>query len=158
MQIVKSDYKTELEKNGVIAFVPAGNSMWPIIKNKKQSVIVKSKTERLTPNAVAFYLRPTGVFVLHRVIEVLDNGYLCCGDSQLDTEVVLEDWVFGVMDGFYQGKKYISVNDNSYIKMVEKWYKNPVRRERKIKSFYFWKRVKNKLKRIFNSNKEDENV
>ena len=158
MQVVKSDYKTELEKNGAIAFVPAGNSMWPIIKNKKQSVIVKRKTERLAPYSVAFYLRPTGVFVLHRVIEVLDNGYLCSGDSQLETEVVLEDWVFGVLDGFYQGKNYISVSDDSYKKTVEKWYKNPVLRERKIKSFYFWQRVKNKLKKIFRSKKDDNNV
>ena len=30
-----SDYKTELEKNGAIAFVPGGNSMWPTLKKSR---------------------------------------------------------------------------------------------------------------------------
>ena len=156
MQTGKSDYKTELDKNGAIAFVPGGNSMWPIIKNKKQSVIVKSKSDRLNVYDVAFYQRPTGAFVLHRIIEVLEDGYLCSGDSQLETEIVKEDWVFGVMDGFYEGKKYISVQDKRYINKVEKWYKNAKKRERQIKSFYFFEKVKNKIKRIFNNQKKEE--
>ena len=41
------DYEKELVKNGVIAFVPSGNSMWPTLKHRKQSVIVKLKTEKL---------------------------------------------------------------------------------------------------------------
>ena len=54
-----ANYKTEIEKNGVIAFVPRGNSMWPILKNRGQSVIIRKKTaeEKLAPFAVAFYER-----------------------------------------------------------------------------------------------------
>ncbi len=48
---IKSEacYKTELDKNGAIAFVPSGNSMWPILKNKGQSVIVVKKDGSARP-------------------------------------------------------------------------------------------------------------
>ena len=45
--IIKANYRTELEKNNVIAFVPGGNSMWPMLKNRGQSVIVQPKTQKL---------------------------------------------------------------------------------------------------------------
>ena len=148
MQTNYSDYKTELEKNGVIAFVPGGNSMWPTLKNRKQSVVVKTKTERLKRFDVALYLRPEGTFVLHRVMDKTDSGYIMCGDSQLTKESVKEENVFGVMIGFYRGEKYIEVTEPDYIKEVETWYGNEKRRKRVLKNFHFRQRVKNKLKRI----------
>ena len=38
------DFKELLLKNGSCAFVPSGDSMWPIIKNRGQSVIITKKT------------------------------------------------------------------------------------------------------------------
>lgn len=145
----KSDYKTEIEKNGVIAFVPGGNSMWPMLKNRAQSVVVKRKVEPLKPLDVAFYQRDNGAFVLHRVMQVIDGGYVMCGDSQFNTEKVREENVFGVMEGFYQGKKYIEVTNPKYIKRVKRWYGQKFRRKVRLKIFYFSNRVKNKLSRIF---------
>ena len=78
----KTDYKTELEKNGILAFVPGGNSMWPTLKNRGQSVVVLVKKEKLKRYDVALYLRDNGTFVLHRVIEPTEWGYIICGDSQ----------------------------------------------------------------------------
>ena len=156
------NYKTELEKNGAIAFVPRGNSMWPIIKNHKQSVIVRKKDpdERLKPLDVAFYLRKNGAFVLHRVMSVTDNGYVMCGDSQYILEVVEEEQVFGVLEGFYKGKKYVKATDEKYLKRVRKWYSRKLCRKIRLKLFYFRNRVVGKLIRIFgrkNKNGE-ENV
>ena len=143
------DYKTELLKSGVISFVPKGNSMWPIIKNRGQSVVIKLKEGRLKKYDVAFYLRKDGAFVLHRVVELKDNGYIMCGDSQFALEPVLEDQVFGVMMGFYHGKKYIESTDVKYIKKVKSWYKHKFVRKIRLKLFFFTIRVKNKLKSIF---------
>lgn len=144
-----SDYKKELEKNNIIAFVPKGNSMWPTLKNKKQSVVVKAKTERLKKFDVALYVRGQNMFVLHRVMEVLPDGYIICGDSQFDLEKVLEDQIFGVMIGFYRGKKYIDCQDKKYVKKIEKWYKRKLYRKIRIKLFYFVIIIKSKIKRIF---------
>ncbi|MBO7344827.1 MAG: hypothetical protein J6U92_02680 [Clostridia bacterium] len=149
-----ANYKTELEKNGVIAFVPKGDSMWPIIKNHKQSVVIRKKepNEQLKPFDVPFYLRANGAFVLHRIISVTKNGYLVCGDSQFDLELVKDEQIFGVLMGFYKGKKYVKADNHKYIRHVEKWYRRKTRRKIILKIFYFRNRVVNKLKRIFKKN------
>lgn len=135
----------QIEKTGVISFVPKGNSMWPIIKGAKQSVIIEKKQDRLSPLDVALYSRQDGTAVLHRVIEVKEDGYVTCGDGQVNQEFVLEENVFGVMQSLVSKKKIVAVTDEEYIKKVEKWYSNPKRRIRKIKTF---QRLQ-KIKRIF---------
>ena len=145
----KPNYKTELEKNSILAFVPGGNSMWPTLKNRGQSVIVQKKTDRLKPLDVALYTRGE-IFVLHRVLEVIDGGYIICGDSQFSLERVKEEQVFGVMTGFYRGKKYIDCTDEKYIREVKRWYTRKTWRKIRLKCFFFMQRVKDKLSRIFN--------
>ena len=148
-EIIKSDYKTELLKNGILAFVPGGNSMWPTLKNRGQSVVVLKKTDKLKRFDIALYQRKDGAFVLHRVMEPTEWGYIICGDSQFVLEKVLEDQVFGVMTGFYRGKKYIDCKDPKYIKEVERWYGRKRWRKLRLKWFFFRLRVRNKLARIY---------
>ncbi len=145
-----TNYKIEIEKNGVIAFVPKGNSMWPILKNKGQSVIIRKKTaeEIIEPFAVIFYERENGSLVLHRVLELRNNSYIVCGDSQFELEKVYERQVFGVMEGFYNRKKYIKATDPTYLKKVRNWYKRKTLRKIRINCFNFKNRVISKLKRI----------
>ena len=139
-----ADYKEELEKKDTIAFVPGGNSMWPTLKDKGQPVIIIKKQNRLKKYDVGFYTRPNGAYVLHRVMEVLEDGYLMIGDSQFNTEKVLEDQVFGIMQGFYQGKKYISCDDKKYLKKVDKWFTRKTIRKWRLKFFYHFKVNKGK--------------
>lgn len=133
----KVDYVSELVKNGVIAFVPKGNSMWPTLKSRKQSVIVKTKTERLSPMDVALYKRDCGTNVLHRVIKTVEGGYIMCGDSQFVLEKVAEENVFGVMTAFYRGKRCIEVTDQDYVESVKRLYANEKRRKLRVKMFFF---------------------
>lgn len=149
MAVVENNYKTEIEKNGVIAFVPGGNSMWPTLKNRGQSVIVGKKKGRLKVYDVAFYVRSNGAFVLHRVMEVKENGYVMLGDSQYNLEDVLEEQVFGVLEGFYRGKKYVTVDDKRYQRQVKRWFKHKFIRKVRLKLFYKGNSVKARLKRLF---------
>ena len=155
MEIKINDYIEKLNKNQVISFVPRGDSMWPTLKNKGQSVIVSAKKERLKEFDVALYVRGQNTFVLHRVLKVLEDGYAICGDSQFDLEKVAEDQIFGVMIGFYRGKKYIDCNDEKYLKKVKNLYKHKKLRKIRVKFYFFRKRVVNKLKIIFRSKKKD---
>ncbi len=154
-----ADYKSQIEKNNVIAFVPGGNSMWPILKNRKQSVIVQKKQEKLKKFDVGFYQRDNGAFVLHRVMQVTDDGYIMCGDSQLVFEKVKEENVFGVLTGFYDGDDYVEVTDEKYIEKVNAFYKHKTLRRIRLKVFHFRQRVKNRLKKIFlkDGKKADKN-
>ena len=145
----KCSYKEQLENNNQISIVPKGNSMWPTLKNQKQSVIVGAKQERLKEFDVALYVRGQNNFVLHRVIKVLPDGYLMCGDRQFVLEKVDEDQIFGIMLGFYRGKKFVDCNNQKYIKKVKKWYKRTRYRKFRVKLFFLKEGVKNKLKRVF---------
>ncbi len=142
------DYKTELNKNGVIAFVPGGTSMWPTLKHAKQSVVVLPKTERLKEMDVALYLRKDGTYVLHRVVGILQDGYVFMGDGLDSKEKVLEEQIVGVMAGFYRGKRYIDVLDENYIKEVKKLYSNDKKRIKRVKAFRARKAFFYKIKRI----------
>lgn len=141
MAEILSDCIAELVKNGVIAFVPSGNSMWPTLKNKKQSVIVKKKTERLKPFDVALYRRENGTNVLHRVMKVVNDGYIMCGDSQFTLEKVMEDNVFGVMTEFYRGKRCVQVTDADYIAQVKRLFRHNGLRRFRVKAFYLRQRL-----------------
>lgn len=144
-----NDYAAELNRNGVLGFVPGGNSMWPTLKNRKQSVVVLAKTQKLKRFDVALYFRGDGSYVLHRVMETTENGYIMCGDSQYTLESVPENRVIGYMSGFYRGKKYIDCSDPEYIREVENWYGRKMLRKIRLKFFYMRVRLKNGLKKIF---------
>ena len=150
----KCSYQEQLQKNSQIAIVPKGNSMWPTLKNQGQSVIIGAKTQRLNEFDVALYVRGQNDFVLHRVLTVLPDGYLMCGDSQFYTEKVGEDQIFGVMLGFYRGKKFIDCQDVKQINKAKKWYKRKAYRKFRIKLFFLTLGIKNKLKRIFRRKKD----
>jgi hypothetical protein len=100
-----------------------GAMAWLIIKNRGQSVIITKKKERLKKYDVAFYIRDNGAYVLHRVIEVTDSGYVTCGDAQFMREQVGEEQVFGVLAGFYVGKEYIEATNQKYLRKVKRWYR-----------------------------------
>ncbi len=119
--------------------------MWPTLKNRGQTVIVTAKKERLKRYDVALFIRRDGKYVLHRVMEQKEGGYIICGDSQFVTENVKEEQVIGVMEGFYRGKKYISCEDEAYKKEVEEWFAKKTRRKIKLKVFYFFRGVRGKL-------------
>ena len=78
--------------------------------------------------------------MLHRVVEVLDGGYVFCGDSQFVFQTVKEEDVFGKMTYFYQGDKCINADDKKVLKKVARWYKRPLWRKIRIKLFYLFKR------------------
>jgi hypothetical protein len=138
----------QLDKNGAISFVPTGNSMWPTLKSKGQSVVVQKHKARLNVLDVALFVYHEKL-VLHRVIKVTEDGYLTCGDGMLAGESIKESDVLGVMQAFYYKNKQIKATDEKYIRAIKSWYSNPKKRIRKIKGFQFRLRVKSKLIRLF---------
>jgi len=154
---LKSDYISELERNGMLVFVPGGNSMWPTIKNRRQTVIVikKQAGERLKEYDMGLFVRKDNKCVLHRVMELKDDGYIFLGDSCMDTEFVVEDAVLGVVTGFYKGKKLIEVTNPRYIKKVKRWFKRKRLRKVILKLFFITVRIKRRLKRLFRKGEED---
>lgn len=107
----------ELAAHGHSFFQTVGDSMEPLLHNRKSTVVIKAKKGPLKCYDVALYRRPsTGAYVLHRVVRVLDGAYLIRGDNRLRQEKVPDEWIIGVMTGYYQDEQnvYVSCTSEGY--------------------------------------------
>ena len=117
-----------------------GVSMLPLLKNRRDTVVIEAKTERLKPLDVALYKRGDA-YVLHRVIAVKEDGYIIRGDNCYADENIPEDWVIGVLTEFFRKGKHVFCTDKKYIRYAKNRVKNY-----KIRRFYM--RVKAKAKAV----------
>ena len=107
-----------LRLNGKYLGPTVGVSMLPLLKNRRDTVVVQAKTERLKPLDVALYKRGDA-YVLHRVIAVKEGGYIIRGDNCYSDENIPEDWVIGVLTEFFRKGKHVLCTDEKYIKYAQ---------------------------------------
>lgn len=100
----------ELEKSGWIIYPNVGNSMWPLIRQGQDLMMIKKRPCRedgsplpLKKWDVVLFKRPTGPLVLHRILNVRNNNgvttYDICGDNQKWIERgVSDDQIIGVLN------------------------------------------------------------
>ena len=96
-----------------------GVSMLPMLKERRDTIVVLPKTERLKRLDVALYRRGDA-YVLHRVLQPIDGGYIIRGDNCYSDEKVPENAVFGVLSEFFQKGKHYSCEDKKYLRYVER--------------------------------------
>ena len=115
-----------------------GISMLPMLKQRRDTIVVRPKTEKLKPLDVALYRRGNN-YVLHRVLYPTETGYVIRGDNCYTDEIVPEEDVFGVLTEFFSKDKHILCTDKSYLRYARRRVKSyPWRR--------FWVRLKQKIK------------
>ena len=109
-----TDIETILENDGVFVSTTSGVSMYPMLRDRRDTIIVKKPEGRLKKYDVALYRRGAS-YVLHRVIKVLPDSYIIRGDNCLAKEYgITDDTVLGVLTGFYRGDKEKSMKSFSY--------------------------------------------
>ena len=129
-----------LNEKGVYVGPTVGVSMLPMLKNRRDTIVVKPKTERLKRLDVALYKRGEA-YILHRVLEAVDGGYIIRGDNCYVDENVPEEAVIGVLTEFFRKDKHILCTDKKYIRYAEKrikTYKSRrffVRMKRNVRAF-----------------------
>ena len=126
-----------LKEKGVYMGPTVGVSMLPMLKTRRDTIVVKPKTERLKRLDVALYKRGED-YILHRVLESVDGGYIIRGDNCYADENVPEDAVIGVLTEFFHKDKHILCTDEKYIRYVEKRLKT-------YKFRRFFVRIKRKI-------------
>lgn len=123
-----------LAREGVYVGTTVGVSMWPLLRNRRDTVVVRPVTGRLAKYDVPLYRRGSA-YVLHRIVEVLPEGYLICGDNCVARERVAEERIIGVLSEFYRGGRHVSLDAPAYRIYVRIWCAlYPVRR--------VWKRAR----------------
>ena len=133
-----------LRENEIYVTTTKGDSMNPMLVEGRDKVVIVPPKFPLKKYDVPVY-RKQGHYTMHRIVKVKKNGYIICGDNRTALEKdVRESDIVGVLEGFYQGDKYISVTDKDYLKYAEKTVKRL--KWRRAKSFP--RRVIRKLKRI----------
>lgn len=121
--MANSTIEQELERQGHCFFQTVGDSMEPLLHNRKSTVVIEKSMGMLRKYDVALYRRPTGEYVLHRIVKVKKGCYLICGDNRIYKEPVPKGWVLGVMTGFYpdESGRYISNSAPEYCEYMRKW-------------------------------------
>ena len=137
--------KEVLDSEGFYVGPPVGVSMWPMLRNRRDAILVVPAPERLKRYDVALYRRGQ-MMVLHRVLGLYENGYVICGDNCIALERVPFNQVFGVLKGFYRDDRYVDCGmSRSYRAYSRLWVAlGPVRRA----SRRAWGLVKRAGKRI----------
>ena len=126
MAEIRTDIKTLLETEGRFVGTTLGISMRPMIISGRDVVVVEKKTQRLKPLDVALYMRNNKDYVLHRVLEVTDSGYVIRGDNCYYDEIVKEEEVIGVLTQYFKKEMPIMVDNKKYLRYVKRrlfWYK-----------------------------------
>lgn len=119
----KSSFEEELDKKGILVYTNKGNSMYPLIRQGKDVLIIKKVNSRLKKMDVPLYKRESGQYVLHRIIKVNENDYVIRGDNTYYNETgIRDDQILGVLSGVIREGKEISVNSFSYKLYSYFWY------------------------------------
>lgn len=118
-QPIRLKIEEVLAREGKYVGPTVGISMLPMLKERRDTIVVRPKTERLKPLDVALYHRGDA-YVLHRVLSVTESGYIIRGDNCYSDEIVPEEAVFGVLTEFFRKDKHILCTDKKYLQYVKK--------------------------------------
>ena len=116
-----------LERNGTLTYTNVGTSMMPLLKQGRDLFTVRAKApgERFAVGDVVLYRRPPDKNVLHRIVEVTENGYVMLGDNCVRREYgIAEDDVIGVMTGYVRRGKAHSVTEPAYLRYTSRILRN----------------------------------
>ena len=81
-----SDYRSIIKDKGFLVSTIVGISMYPLLRQRKDSVHIVKIDSPLKKNDVILYQRDSGQYVLHRIIKIKNSNYIICGDNQWKKE------------------------------------------------------------------------
>ena len=103
-----------IAKDGVYVSTTVGVSMYPMFANRRDTIVVQKPQGRLKKYDIPLYKRGDKYY-LHRIIKVLPEGYVICGDNCVTKEYDITDKdIIGVLTSFYRKNKYATPNDLKY--------------------------------------------
>lgn len=118
MKDVYEIIKIAFENNQPAIFKVRGMSMFPLLKDKRDSVKLESIVEDPKKKDIILYKRDNGQFVLHRIIKVKDGLYTLVGDNQHVKEYpIRRDQILGVVTSIIRKGKEIDLNKSLFYKM-----------------------------------------
>lgn len=135
----KITIEESIKINGYHLATVVGDSMMPLLRNRRDMVKVVPVVGVLKKYDLPLYKRPTGEYVLHRIVKVKKEHYIICGDNRFLREKVPFDCIVGVTESIFRDDLEVSVDNPEYISYVKKvcktfWIRRIKRRFCKIVS------------------------
>ena len=107
--------KERLGAGQKVRYLPfRGVSMLPMLRQKKDSVELSPLPERLKPYDLPLYQRSDGQLVMHRVVAVKEDHYICMGDNTECFERITSNQMIGVVSAFRRGERRIECTNSFY--------------------------------------------
>lgn len=138
-------FEEEINEKGKIVFTNVGNSMYPLIRQDKDIMIIEKATGRLKKYDVPLYKRDDGKYVLHRILKVRKNDYVICGDHCYVKEYGITDTkIIGVLKSVIRNGKEVKTTDFKYRVYTHLWCDCFYIRAFILRSVNFVRRMKNR--------------
>lgn len=110
-----------LEQKGVYVSTTAGVSMYPLLRHRRDTIVIRPVTGRLKKYDVPLYRRGND-YVLHRIVKVKPDSYVICGDNCLRREYgITDEQIIGVLSGVVRGEQTIDLNGWKYRLYCRVW-------------------------------------
>lgn len=117
----KHSIQEVLERDNVWISTTAGTSMWPMLRDRRDTIVVRPVEVRLRPYDVALYRRDNA-YILHRVIKVTAEGYRIMGDNCMAYEEVPESAILGRLDEFWRGECHFDPRSAAWLLYARVWH------------------------------------
>lgn len=138
-----------LKKEGIYISTISGMSMHPMLRDRRDTIIVKPIIQPPGKYDVVLY-RSQKKYVLHRIIKINKEYYIICGDNCIQKEIVYPDQVIGVLSEFYRDEKKVNMQNHLYYLYVRIWCSDWGLRQLclkiKRKIAYIWHKLRRKIK------------
>lgn len=110
-----------LEQEGVYVSTTIGYSMWPMLRNRRDTIIVEPVDEEAGRLDTVLYQTKPDSYVLHRIIGEDGEQWIICGDNNTQKEWVDKKSIIGKLTAFYRGERYITVTGLWYRCYAHVW-------------------------------------
>jgi len=105
-----------------IVLTVTGNSMYPILRNKTDRVLLTRVNGRLKKYDIPLYMRGNGQYVLHRIVKVKKDCYYLNGDNQTFVEQdIYHHQIKAVVKEIQRGRLVMSVRHPLYLLYSRIW-------------------------------------
>lgn len=104
-----------------VIFSPRGISMLPMLRQGIDSVVLSPLPETLSKYDLPLYRYPNGKYILHRIVKVKPDHYICLGDNTYAYETVKPEYMIAVVTAFKRGDREISVANLWYRLYCRLW-------------------------------------
>lgn len=124
----KHSIQEVLERDGVWISTTAGTSMWPMLRDRRDTIVVRPVEGRLRPYDIALYRRDNA-YILHRVIKATADGYRIIGDNCMAYEKVPESDILGRLEEFWRGERHCDPRSKTWLLYAHVWHATlPIRK------------------------------